>query len=242
MSTEIDPKKLEKLSLMLYPEGLEQFSKMITILNEDFSFKGEDLYSLKEISKLFETKEILFSYLLHLSKLDNPVINVNEDYSKCQINISDKLVYYQFINIPPEFNIERVKLLLDIKDDDYIRLYKSSIFWVLISDKDDFNQKLEKSLKDITVDKEEKKLKYNITSSYMIKKMVKKEIDKRLYKQETENLKNNIGKTNEKNEEFNRSKKSDDSMSWRKKSDNNEQDELGYGYNKNYGKKKKTKI
>ena len=242
MSTEIDPKKLEKLSLMLYPEGLEQFSKMITILNEDFSFKGEDLYSLKEISKLFETKEILYSYLLHLSKLDNPVINVNEDYSKCQINISDKLVYYQFINIPPEFNIERVKLIIDIKDDDYIRLYKSSIFWVLISDKDDFNQKLEKSLKDITVDKEEKKLKYNITSSYMIKKMVKKEIDKRLYKQETENLKNNIGKTNEKNEEFNRSKKSDDSMSWRKKSDNNEQDELGYGYNKNYGKKRRQRF
>ena len=239
MSTEIDAKKLEKLSLMLYPEGLEQFSKMISILNEDFSFKGEDLYSLKEISKLFETKEILYSYLLHLSKLDNPVINVNEDYSKCQINISDKLVYYQFINIPPEYNIERVKLLLDIKDDDYIRLYKSSIFWVLISDKDDFNQKLEKSLKDITVDEEEKKLKYNITSSYMIKKMVKKETDKRLYKQETENLKNNI---NEKNEEFNRSKKSDDSMSWRKKSDNNEQDELGYGYNNNYGKKRRQRF
>jgi hypothetical protein len=242
MSTEIDPKKLEKLSLMLYPEGLEQFSKIISILNEDFSFKGEDLFSLKEISKLFETKEILFSYLLHLSKLNNPIINVNEDYSKCQINISDKLVYYQFINIPPEYNIERVKLLLDIKDDDYLRLYKSSIFWVLISDKDDFNQKLEKALKDITVDKEEKKLKYNITSSYMIKKMVKKEIDKRLYKQETENLKNNIGKTNEKNEEFNRSKKSDDSMSWRKKSDNNEQDELGYGYNNNYGKKRRQRF
>jgi len=239
MSTEIDSKKLEKLSLMLYPEGLEQFSKIISILNEDFSFKGEDLFSLKEISKLFETKEILYSYLLHLSKLDNPVINVNEDYSKCQINISDKLVYYQFINIPPEYNIERVKLLLDIKDDDYLRLYKSSIFWVLISEKDDFNEKLEKSLKEITVDKEEKKLKYNITSSYMIKKMVKKEIDKRLYKQETENLKNNI---NEKNEEFNRSKKSDDSMSWRKKSDNNEQDELGYGYNNNYGKKRRQRF
>jgi hypothetical protein len=242
MSTEIDPKKLEKLSLMLYPEGLEQFSKIISILNEDFSFKGEDLFSLKEISKLFETKEILFSYLLYLSKLNNPIINVNEDYSKCQINISDKLVYYQFINIPPEYNIERVKLLLDIKDDDYLRLYRSSIFWVLISDKDDFNQKLEKALKDITVDKEEKKLKYNITSSYMIKKMVKKEIDKRLYKQETENLKNNIGKNNEKNEEFNRSKKSDDSMSWRKKSDNNEQDELGYGYNKNYGNKRRQRF
>lgn len=76
----------------------------------------------------------------------------------------------------------------------------------------------------------------------MIKKMVKKEIDKRLYKQETENLKNNIGKTNEKNEEFNRSKKSDDSMSWRKKSDNNEQDELGYGYNNNYGKKRRQRF
>ena len=76
----------------------------------------------------------------------------------------------------------------------------------------------------------------------MIKKIEKKEIDKRLYKQETENLKNNIGKNNEKNEEFNRSKKSDDSMSWRKKSDNNEQDELGYGYNNNYGKKRRQRF
>ena len=174
MSTEIDTKKLEKLSLMLYPESLEQFSKVITILNEDFIFKGEDLFSLKEISKIFETKELLYSYLTHLAKLPNPIITINEDFTKCQIIINDKLIYYQFINIPPEYNSERVKLLLDLKDDDFLRLYKSSIFWVLISDKEEFNEKFEKTLQNITVDKEEKKLKYNITSSYMIKKMAKK--------------------------------------------------------------------
>ena len=38
MSTEIDSKLLEKLSLMLYPESHEQFSKVISILNEDFTF------------------------------------------------------------------------------------------------------------------------------------------------------------------------------------------------------------
>ena len=246
MSAEIDPKLLNKLSLMLYPENLEQISKVISILNEDFSFKGEDLFSLKEVSKLFSTKELLYSYLSHLSKNPNPIISINEDFSKCQIIINDKLIYYQFINIPPEYNDERVKLLLNLNDEDFLRLYKSSIFWVLISDKEEFNEKFEKMLESITVDKDEKKLKYNITTSYMIKKMAKKAIEKRIYNQETENLKSNAKKT-EKNEEINKiNKKSDDSMSWRKKSDNsNDQDELGYGYggyNKNYKNKKRQRF
>ena len=250
MSAIIDPKLLNKLSLMLYPENLEQMSKVISILNEDFSFKGEDLFALKEISKLFSTKELLYSYLTHLSKMPNPIISINEDFSKCQIIISDKLIYYQFINIPPEYNDERVKLLLSLNDDDFLRLYKSSIFWVLISDKEEFNEKFEKMLGSITVDKDEKKLKFNITSAYMIKKMAKKAIEKRIYSQETANLKSNEKKT-EKTEEINKiSKKSDDSMSWRKKSDdnsNNDQDELGYGYggygyNKNYKNKKRQRF
>ena len=244
MSTEIDSKLLGKLSLLLYPESLEQFSKVISILNEDFTFKGEDLFSLKEVLKLFSTKELLYTYLTHLSKLQNPIISINDDFSKCQIIINDNLIYYQFINIPPEFNDERVKLLLDLKDDDFLRLYKSSIFWVLISDKVEFNEKFEKVLNNIKVDKDDKKLKYNITSAYMIKKMAKKAIEKRIYNQETEKLKNNNNTIKcEKNDENNKSKKSDDSMSWRKKSDiSNEQDDLGYGYNKNYKNKRRQRF
>ena len=241
MSTEIDTKLLEKLSLMLYPECLD-FSKVISILNEDFSFSGNDLYFLKEISKLFSSKELLFKYLLHLSKQKNPIISVNEDFSKCQLIINDNMVYYQFVNIPTEYNSERVKLLLGINEEDYSRLYKSSIFWVLISEKEEFNKKFENVLKDILVDKEGKKLKYNITSAFMIKKMAKKQIDKRIYNQETESLKNNE-KNNIKNNDFNKSKKSDDSMSWRKKSDlSNDQDNLGYGYSKNYGNKRRQRF
>jgi len=241
MSDEIDVKLKEKLSLFLYPECLD-FSKVISILNEDFSFSGNDLYFLKEISKLFSSKELLFKYLLHLSKQKNPIISVNEDFSKCQLIINDNMVYYQFVNIPTEYNSERVKLLLGINEEDYSRLYKSSIFWVLISEKEDFNKKFENVLKEILVDKEGKKLKYNITSAFMIKKMAKKQIDKRIYNQETENLKNNE-KNNIKNNDFNRSKKSDDSMSWRKKSDlSNDQDNLGYGYKNNYGNKRRQRF
>ena len=241
MSDEIDVKLKEKLSLFLYPECLD-FSKVISILNEDFSFSGNDLYFLKEISKLFSSKELLFKYLLHLSKQKNPIISVNEDFSKCQLIINDNMVYYQFVNIPTEYNSERVKLLLGINEEDYSRLYKSSIFWVLISEKEEFNKKFENVLKDILVDKEGKKLKYNITSAFMIKKMAKKQIDKRIYNQETESLKNNE-KNNIKNNDFNKSKKSDDSMSWRKKSDlSNDQDNLGYGYSKNYGNKRRQRF
>jgi hypothetical protein len=241
MSDEIDVKLKEKLSLILYPECLD-FSKVISILNEDFSFSGNDLYFLKEISKLFSSKELLFKYLLHLSKQKNPIISVNEDFSKCQLIINDNMVYYQFVNIPTEYNSERVKLLLGINEEDYSRLYKSSIFWVLISEKEEFNKKFENVLKEILVDKEGKKLKYNITSAFMIKKMAKKQIDKRIYNQETESLKNNE-KNNIKNNDFNRSKKSDDSMSWRKKSDlSNDQDNLGYGYSKNYGNKRRQRF
>ena len=241
MSDEIDAKLKEKLSLFLYPECLD-FSKVISILNEDFSFSGNDLYLLKEISKLFSNKELLFKYLIYLSKQKNPIITVNEDFSKCQLIINDNMVYYQFVNIPTEYNSERVKLLLGINEEDYSRLYKSSIFWVLISEKEDFNKKFENVLKEILVDKEGKKLKYNITSAFMIKKMAKKQIDKRIYNQETENLKNNE-KNNIKNNDFNRSKKSDDSMSWRKKSDlSNDQDNLGYGYKNNYGNKRRQRF
>ena len=241
MSDEIDAKLKEKLSLFLYPECLD-FSKVISILNEDFSFSGNDLYLLKEISKLFSNKELLFKYLIYLSKQKNPIITVNEDFSKCQLIINDNMVYYQFVNIPTEYNSERVKLLLGINEEDYSRLYKSSIFWVLISEKEEFNKKFENVLKDILVDKEGKKLKYNITSAFMIKKMAKKQIDKRIYNQETESLKNNE-KNNIKNNDFNRSKKSDDSMSWRKKSDlSNDQDNLGYGYKNNYGNKRRQRF
>ena len=241
MSTEIDLKLQEKLSLFLYPECLD-FSKAISILNEDFTFTGNDLYSIKEISKLFPSKELLFNYLKFLSKQKNPIISVNEDLSKCQIIINDNLVYYQFVNIPTEYNSERVQLLLGINEEDFTRLYKSSIFWVLISEKEEFNNKFENVLKDIVVDKEGKKLKYNITSAHMIKKLAKKQIDKRIYNKETENLKNNE-KNTIKNNEFNRSKKSDDSMSWRKKSDlSNDQDSLGYGNQNYYGKKRRQRF
>ena len=43
---------------MLYPEGLEM-SNLISILNEDLSFNITDCLKLKEIQKLYQSKELL---------------------------------------------------------------------------------------------------------------------------------------------------------------------------------------
>jgi len=236
MNTEIDPKILEKLSLMLYPESLEQYSKVISILNSDCIFKGEDLYSLKDISKLFPSKEILYKYLTHISKQESPFLSVNEDCSKCQILIDDKLIYYRFINIPPDYNIDSVKVFLSLKDNDFLRLYKSSLFWILISINQEFNEKFGKFLETLTIDKDNTKIKFNVTSAAMIKNMIKKETEKKLEKKD---IKKNSPK---KYEEFNRSKKCEETMSWRKKSEDNDEEEIGYGYKKNFGNKRRTRF
>ena len=238
----IDPKKLEKLCLLLYPENLEQYSKVITILNEDFSFDAKELFSLKEITKIFDTKDALCLYLTHLSKQEKPIISINEDFTKCTLLIDENSMFYQFINLPPDFNETNVKESLGIKDSDYLRLYKFSLFWVMVTNNTEFITNFEKTKFEIVID--EKKLKCNVTSAAMLKNVIKAIIEKRNYNKETEALKNSLGAGN--NSQKKESKKSDDSMSWRKKSDNDD-NEIGYGYKKNsnnefYGVKRRQRF
>ena len=238
----IDPKKLEKLCLLLYPENLEQYSKVITILNEDFSFDAKELFSLKEITKIFDTKDALCLYLTHLSKQEKPIISINEDFTKCTLLIDENSMFYQFINLPPDFNETSVKESLGIKDSDYLRLYKFSLFWVMVTNNTEFITNFEKTKFEIVID--EKKLKCNVTSAAMLKNVIKAIIEKRNYNKETEALKNSLGAGN--NSQKKESKKSDDSMSWRKKSDNDD-NEIGYGYKKNsnnefYGVKRRQRF
>ena len=238
----IDPKKFEKLCLLLYPENLEQYSKVITILNEDFSFDAKELFSLKEITKIFDTKDVLCLYLAHLSKQEKPIISINEDFTKCTILIDENSMFYQFINLPPDFNETNVKESLGIKDSDYLRLYKFSLFWVMVTNNMEFITNFEKTKFEIVID--EKKLKCNVTSAAMLKNVIKAIIEKRNYNKETEALKNSLGDGN--NSQKKESKKSDDSMSWRKKSDNDD-NEIGYGYKKNsnnefYGVKRRQRF
>ena len=220
-----EDKVIKQLSLLLYPENLEQFSKVTTILNEDFTFKVDELYSLKEIQKITPTKELLLSALNTLSLSKNPIIAFIPSKNEGKILINDKLILYTFINIPSEFTEMKVKEFLEIKDEEIIRLYKQSLFWILACDNNIINDKLDKKIKNLKVE-EEKNLKCNISSSTMLKNAISKMIQKYIYSKETNDLSVKSEKKNEK-------EKDDDNMSWRKKSDfsdvSNSSSNYGYG-------------
>ena len=222
----------EKLCQLLYPENLEQFSKVTTILNEDFSFKLSELYSLKEIQKIFSSKEELCTYLNSLSKMENPIISFDNEKEEGKIIFDKYLMLYSFVNIPSNFNEKDVKDFLQLKEGDYIRLYKQSLFWIIVSQKQEFNEKFEKYFKTLKVE-DEKNLKCNISSGPMLKNAILKIIQKHLYSKET----NGLSFKSEKKENI----KEDDSMSWRKKtdvSDISSGSNLGYGISSNGHKRR----
>ena len=223
--TEEEDKIIKQLSLLLYPENLEQFSKVTTILNEDFTFKVDELYSLKEIQKITPTKQSLLSALNTLSLSKNPIIAFIPSKNEGKILINEKLILYTFINIPSNYTENQVKDFLKIKDDEIIRLYKQSLFWVLACDNDIINDNLDKLIKTLKVE-DNKNIKCNISSSTMLKNAIGKMIQKFSYSKDTNEL-------SVKNEKKYEKEKEDDSMSWRKKSDfsdiSNSSSSYGYG-------------
>jgi hypothetical protein len=213
---------------MLYPESLEQFSKVKTILTEDLTFKIDDLFQLKEIQKLANSKETLKEIL---SKISSDLISLNETRTEGKLVFDDKLMVYSLINLPNKMTKNDVMTLFDIKEGDITRIYKQSLFWILASQNEEFNSKFEKTLKTTKVE-EENSLKYNITSSKMLKNAITKMIQQHIYNKEVNELKASSGGSNKKeglasgkasgSGSINSS--SGEKMSWRKKSDvsNNE--------------------
>jgi len=229
-----------KLSQLLYPENLEQFSKVTTILNEDFQFKVSELYELKEIQKIFSSKEELIESLDSISHYENPIISFDKEKEEGKVKIDELLMLYSFVNLPSNFNENEVKEFLNLKDGDYIRLYKQSLFWILVSENEEFNENFEKYFKKLKVE-DDKNLKCNMTSGPMLKNAIHKIIQKNIYSKEIKDL---SVKNTEKKEKI----KEDDSMSWRKKTDvsdmstnSNNNNNLGYGISSN-GKKRRQRF
>ncbi len=145
------------------------------------------------------------------------------------------MVLYNFINVPNKMNKQQLSELLEIKDGDIKRLYKQSLYWVMISENKDFNENFEQKLR--TIKFEESNLKFDITLGKNIKKQIMKKIQHYTYIKETDDLKapGNSSGSNSRKESFARGEKcsvnsnsnNNEAFSWRKKSDvsNNSKDE-----------------
>jgi hypothetical protein len=208
-------KNINKLRQLLYPESLEQFSKVTSIITEDLYLTVDNLLTLKEVQKITSSKTELVSYLETLSNEVNPVIAFNNAAkTEVQILLKDNTVMYTFINIPFSYTLQNVVEFLRLKTTDYSRLYKQSLFWVLVSANDAFNASFDKVYKTLTVE-EDKPLKCNVTSARMLRNAIVKTIQhENNYMKDTGSLQasgsgSRKGSTNVQG----------DAMSWRKKSD-----------------------
>jgi hypothetical protein len=143
------------------------------------------------------------------------VLNLNQKGEATYI-LPEELTLYSFINASKMGKEEFLKLL-GVNENEIKRIYKQSLYWFLVSN----NSQLEGLFKNIKIGEEN--LKYDITSSKMIKKQILKSIQHHNYIKETDDLKASSPKTknskfNEK-EKFNKSGNTSEHFSWRKKSD-----------------------
>ncbi len=202
--------------MSLYPESLEQISKVISILTEDLSFKVDELFNLKEIQKLAGTKEVLVQML---EVLDNEgVVKLNKVSNEGTIQLTDKTTVYSLTNVPLTITKKAMVELFNLTAENTTRVYKQSLYWVIVSDNEEFNGTFESRLKQIEFE-DHKLLKYNISSATMLKKSMCKTIHYSVYMKETNDLK--VGSPNGRkgSEAGGLSGSNNEKLSWRKKSD-----------------------
>jgi hypothetical protein len=166
--------------MILYPEGLEM-SNVISIMSEDLSLHLNELIKLKEIQKLFSTKELLAHAL---NSID--YIKVTDD--KMYYVLSDKVVYISFLNIPGKLSKDDTVKILNILDESKItRFYKKYLYWQLVSENVEYCDEIEKTLRSIKID-ENTKLRYEYHPTSLKQTLIKK-IQQIIYNKEANELK-----------------------------------------------------
>ena len=191
------------------------------------TFKLDDLYSLKEVQKIVQSKDICFEILNKIAE-EEKIIKINHTTYEVTIILDENFTAFNFINVPNKMKKKELSEILGINDESMImRMYKHSLYWILVSNQAEFNQNFEKKLKSIKFNGEES-LKFDVTPYKVLKRLINKQIQHYVYMKETDELKgsssnprkdSNSFKQNERKISNTQSTGNTDALSWRKKSD-----------------------
>ena len=210
-----DVKLIEKLNLLLYPETLD-CSKVCSILTDDLTFKLDDLLKLGEIQKITTDKNILISLLNEVETHHKVIEKDKNDDNLYHILLFDNFTLYNLINVPNKITKRELLLLLNLNNEDIVRLYKQSLFWILICENPSVNSVLEEKLKNIIFE-DDKILKFETTPSKAVKKNIYKKMQHLTYLKDTNELKANSPGIISKEVIIKRESCSNEAFSWRKK-------------------------
>ena len=217
---EVNNSKQTQLSSVLAPENIDS-SKILTYFNENLEASLNDIANSPELSKILENNNS--DKKEELSKLINSLnfLSINKDNSdEVKLVVNENLTLFSLLNLPFSINqktlLEQLPLLKENYENGKIqRIYKKSLFWVIITEDEELIPKIEEYLKSSTIklkDEEPLSIKYDITKSSEILKQIKKQISTNSYNKEINDLK----KTNNNNNDY--SSVSSQKLSWRKKS------------------------
>ena len=199
--------KIQQLSTLLSPENIES-TKAFSCFNDKFECSVNDLIQICEISKIENDPKKLIELLLNVSFLS---VDCNSHIVKLLVH--PDLNVFSFVNIPFDLSITELSEQVPVlKIESLIkRIYKNSLFWIIVTENNDFANELEEALK---VEIKHKNNSFKI----QYERQKADEIGKNLYKL----FSNHTHIKKERKDDFT-SVNSNQKLSWRKKSnDTNE--------------------
>jgi hypothetical protein len=100
---------------------------------------------LNDLVNIFKSKYTKEDLTDSLSQFD--FITLSDDQEQFTYNLSEQLTLISILNLPHSLNRGDIINLLKL-DGDYLRFYKKSLFWVLVTEDKDLVNKLEVTLKE----------------------------------------------------------------------------------------------
>lgn len=190
------------------------------------SVKLDEMFALKEVQKIVPSKESLLE-ILHRIESEGNIIKVNRNTNEVTVLLDENFSAFNLINVPSKIKKQELSAILDINEENKVlRMYKHSLYWIVISIRAEFNQNFEKTLKQVKFDGVS--LMFDTTTSKDLKRTINKQIQHNVYLKETDELKapsssgrkesNSYKQTDKKNSNT-PSTANTEALSWRKKSD-----------------------
>jgi len=151
------------------------------------TFKIEEMSALKEVQKLVESKECLMEILNRIDSEGN-IIKLNGKTNEVTIVLDEKYAAFKLINVPNKVKKQDLSVTLGLNEENLVlRIYKYSLYWIVVSNKPDLNQSLEKKLKQLKFDGEQ--VIYDLTLGKDLRRQILKQIQHNVYLKETDELK-----------------------------------------------------
>lgn len=160
-----------------------EVSKVLSILNDNYTFRLDELLNLKEIQKLGADRDLILSLIKKFKFL-----KFSDDETTVHLVFTEGEKIINLINVPNKIGREALMNVLKISENMIQRLYKQSLYWTIVCDNKEVFNKLDETMRNIKFE-DNNPLRFEVTLIDEIKKSLSKKISHQNYLKEADSLK-----------------------------------------------------